>query len=263
MDLGLKNKVMMVAASSSGLGYAVARNLAAEGAKISMASRSVKHIEQAASEISNESETDVLASVMDMTDPFTIESWVKNTLERFGRIDGLLINAGGPPPGRFDDLDDSKWNAGFELTLMGTVRLIRQVLPQMRKQKSGSILTITSVSIKEPIENLLLSNVMRSGVNSLIKSLSSGLGPEGIRINNLVPGLFGTERLRDLDLINSREWRMTLEEVQKINHDNIPLGRYGDPDEFGKAATYLLSDAASYVTGETFIIDGGKTRAVR
>jgi 3-oxoacyl-[acyl-carrier protein] reductase len=132
----------------------------------------------------------------------------------------------------------------------------------MRKQQYGSILTVTSISIKEPIDNLLLSNVLRSGVTSLLKSLSSQLAPEGIRVNNIVPGLFGTERLKELDLVNSREWRMTVEEVQKINFSNIPMARYGNPDEFGKAATFLLSDAASYITGETFIIDGGKTKTV-
>ncbi len=263
MDLGLKDKVMMVAASSMGLGYAIAQNLGAEGAKLSIASRNAKHIEDAANRLRKDTGVEVFPSVMDMTDPFTIERWTKDTVERFGRIDGLLVNAGGPPAGKFDDLDDSKWIAGFELTLMGTVRLIRQVLPTMRKQKSGSILTVTSVSIKEPIENLLLSNVFRSGVSNLLKSLSTPLAKDGIRINNIVPGLFGTDRLKDLDLINSREWRMTLEEVQDINFSQIPLGRYGDPDEFGKAATFLLSDAASYVTGETFIIDGGRTRAVR
>jgi len=263
MDLGLKDKVMMVAASSSGLGFAIARNLAKEGAKLSIASRNVKHIETAATEIRKESDVEIFPSVMDVTDPFTIERWTKDTLQKFGKIDGLLVNAGGPPAGRFDDLDDSKWVAGFELTMMGTVRMIRQVLPQMRKQKSGSIVTITSVSIKEPIDNLLLSNVMRSGVASLLKSLSFDLAKQGIRINNLVPGLFGTERLKALDLINSREWRMTVEEVQSINFSNIPMGRYGDPDEFGKAATFLLSDAASYVTGETFFVDGGRTRSVR
>lgn len=263
MDLGLKDKVMMVAASSSGLGFAIARNLAREGARLSIASRNVKHIENAATEIRKETDVEVFPSVMDVTDPFTIETWAKNTLQKYGRIDGLVVNAGGPPAGRFDDLDDSKWAAGFELTMMGTVRMIRQVLPQMRRQKSGSILTVTSVSIKEPIDNLLLSNVMRSGVSSLLKSLSFDLAKQGIRINNLVPGLFGTERLKDLDLINSREWRMTVEEVQSINFSNIPMGRYGDPDEFGKAATFLLSDAASYVTGETFFVDGGRTRSVR
>jgi 3-oxoacyl-[acyl-carrier protein] reductase len=262
MDLGLKDKVVMVAASSKGLGYAIARNLALEGANLAIASRNIKNIEAAATQLRKESSGNVLPSVMDMTDPFSIENWVKETRSHFGSIDGLVVNAGGPPAGRFDDLNDSKWREGFELTLMGTVRLIRQVLPQMRKQKSGSILTVTSISVKEPIDNLLLSNVMRSGVTSLLKSLSSQLAPEGIRINNLVPGLFATDRLKDLDLINSREWRMTLEEVQKINFSSIPMGRYGDPDEFGKAATFLLSDAASYVNGETFIVDGGKTRTV-
>lgn len=262
MDLGLKDKVVMVAASSMGLGYAIANNLAKEGAKLAIASRNVKHIEHAAQEIRKETRASVLPSVMDVKDPLSIENWVKEVRSHYGTIDGLVVNAGGPPAGRFDDLDDHKWHEAFELTLMGTVRLIREVLPHMRKQKSGSILTVTSISIKEPIDNLLLSNVMRSGVTSLLKSLSLQMAKDGIRINNLVPGLFGTDRLKDLDLINSREWRMTVEEVQKINFNTIPMGRYGDPDEFGKAATFLLSDAASYVTGETFIIDGGKTRTV-
>lgn len=263
MDLGLKDKVMMVAASSMGLGFAIARNLALEGARLSIASRGHKHIENAGEDIRKESGREVFTSTMDMSDPDSIEAWVKATVNQYGRIDGVVVNAGGPPAGRFGDLDDSKWLAGFELTMMGTVRLIRSVLPYMRKQKSGSILTITSISIKEPIDNLLLSNVMRSGVSSLLKSLSFELAPEGIRINNLVPGLFGTDRLKALDLINAREWRMTPEEVQRINFSKIPMGRYGNPDEFGKAATFLLSDAASYVTGETFFIDGGKTRSVR
>jgi 3-oxoacyl-[acyl-carrier protein] reductase len=263
MDLGLKDKVMMVAASSKGLGFAIARNLALEGATLSIASRGQNHIETAGDDIRKESGAEVFTSVMDMSNAHSIEHWVKATVEKYGRVDGLVINAGGPPAGRFDDLDDSKWLAGYELTMMGTVRLLRQVLPHMRRQKSGSILTVTSISIKEPIDNLLLSNVMRSGVSSLLKSLSFELAPEGIRINNLVPGLFGTERLKALDLINAREWRMTPEEAEKINVGKIPLGRYGDPDEFGKAATFLLSPAASYVTGETFFIDGGKTRSVR
>src|SRR6056297_1273853 len=163
MDLGLKDKVVMVAASSMGLGFAIARNLALEGARLSIASRGKNHIEQAGEEIREESGAEVFTSTMDMSDARSIEKWVKETAEKYGRIDGLVVNAGGPPAGRFDDLDDSKWLAGFELTMMGTVRLIRNVLPQMRKQKSGSIVTITSVSIKEPIDNLLFSNVMRSG----------------------------------------------------------------------------------------------------
>lgn len=263
MELGLKDKVMMVAASSMGLGFAIARNLALEGAKLSIASRGLKNIEKAGEAIRNESDAEVFTSTMDMSDPRSIEAWVKATEKKYGRIDGLVVNAGGPPAGRFDDLDDSKWRAGFELTIMGTVRLIRATLPYMRRQKNGSILTVTSISIKEPIDNLLLSNVMRSGVSNLLKSLSFELATEGIRINNLVPGFFGTDRLRALDLVNAREWRMSPEEVQNINFSKIPIGRYGEPDEFGKAATFLLSEAASYVTGETFIIDGGRNRSVR
>lgn len=262
MDLGLKDKVMMVAASSMGLGYAIAENLAKEGALLSIASRGKKNLDTAAEKIQKTTGTKVLSTIMDVSDPASMEAWVRDTVRVYGRIDGLVVNAGGPPPGRFDELDDTHWNKAFELTMMGTVRLIRLVLPTMRKQKSGSILAVTSISIKEPIDNLLLSNVMRSGVTSLLKSLSINLGPEGIRVNNLVPGLFGTERLKELDLIYSREWRMSLEKVQEVNQSKIPTGRYGDPDEFGKAATFLLSDAASYVTGETFIVDGGKTRTV-
>lgn len=262
MDLGLKDKVMMVAASSMGLGYAIANNLAKEGAKLSIASRGKGNIDRAAAQLRDETGAEVRPHIMDVTDQKSMEYWVKETIQAYGRIDGLVVNAGGPPAGRFDDLDDQAWMKAFELTMMGTVRLIRLVLPFMQKQKSGSILTVTSISIKEPIDNLLLSNVMRSGVTSLLKSLSIDLGPQGIRVNNLVPGLFGTDRLKDLDLLTSREWRMTLEEVQEINFGKIPLGRYGDPDEFGKAATFLLSDAASYISGETFIVDGGKTRTV-
>ena len=140
--------------------------------------------------------------------------------------------------------------------------MIRGVLPVMRENKSGSILTVTSSSVKEPIDSLLLSNVFRSGVTSLVKSLSFQEAAHNIRINNLVPGFFDTDRLKELDLRNSREWRISIDNVRKINFENIPMGRYGNPDEFGKAAAFLLSEAASYVTGETFIIDGGKMRTV-
>jgi len=263
MDLGLKDKVVLVAASSKGLGFGIARQAALEGARVSIASRSSKNLDKAAGILKSEvPEAEVFFSTLDVADPISIETWVGATLKEFGTIDKLVVNGGGPPPGTFDELDDVTWHTGYENTLMSAVRLIREVLPEMRKNQSGSILTVTSSSVKEPIDNLLLSNVFRSGVTSLVKSLSFQLARDQIRINNLVPGFFDTERLQELDLRNSREWRLSLENVRKINFDNIPMGRYGDADEFGKAAVFLLSDAASYVTGETFIIDGGKMRTV-
>ena len=253
----------MVAASSKGLGFGIARQAAREGAAVSLGSRSQKNIRDAARRIREEvPDAPVYPGVLDVADPDSIEFWVKNTLREFGTIDGLVVNGGGPPPGRFDDIDDSGWLLGYENTLMSAVRLIREVLPEMRQKKAGSILTITSSSVKEPIDNLLLSNVFRSGVTSLVKSLSFQLAGDHIRINNIVPGLFDTERLRELDLRNSGEWRISVENVRKINFDKIPMGRYGDPEEFGNAAVFLLSQAASYVTGETFVIDGGKMRTV-
>lgn len=263
MDLELKNKVIMVAASSKGLGYGIAKQAAMEGAILSIGSRSRKNIQTAVELIREQVPgTSVHGYTLDVADPGSIEVWIHHTLQELGTIDGLVVNGGGPSPGTFDDLDDSQWLAGYENTLMSAVRMIRGVLPEMRRKKSGSILTITSSSIKEPIDNLLLSNVYRSGITSLVKSLSFQLARHQIRINNLVPGLFDTDRLRELDLHNSGEWRISLENVRKINFDKIPLGRYGDPDEFGKAAVFLLSGAASYVNGETFIIDGGKMRTV-
>ncbi len=248
MDLGLKDKVVMVAASSKGLGYGIARQAALEGAKLSLGSRYENNIRAAAEKLKNEVPgIHVHASILNVADPVSIESWVSSTLKEFGTIDKLVVNGGGPPPGTFDEIDDLTWHT---------------VLPVMRRNRTGSIVTVTSSSVKEPIDSLLLSNVFRAGVTSLVKSLSFQVAKDQIRINNLVPGFFDTDRLQELDQRNSREWRISIENVRKINFDKIPMGRYGDPDEFGKAAVYLLSDAASYVTGETFIIDGGKMRTV-
>jgi len=263
MDLGLKDKVVLVAASSKGLGFGIARQAALEGAVVSMGSRHMNNLKAAEAAIKEElPEAQILSHSLDVSDPDSIHLWVKNSLGELGSVDALVVNGGGPPAGTFDEIDDQTWLAGYENTLMSAVRLIREVLPAMRSNNSGSILTVTSSSVKEPIDNLLLSNVYRSGVTSLVKSLSILEAKHGIRINNLVPGFFDTDRLRELDLRNSGEWRLSLENVRKINFEKIPMGRYGDPEEFGKAAMFLLSEAASYVTGETFVIDGGKMRTV-
>jgi 3-oxoacyl-[acyl-carrier protein] reductase len=263
MDLGMKDKVIMVAAASKGLGLGIARQAALEGAVVSMGSRNQDDLLGAAKNIRKEVEgVRLYTHPLDVADASSVRLWVQDTLAELGTVDALVVNGGGPPAGTFDEIDDPAWLAGYENTLMSAVRLIREVLPEMRRKQSGSILTITSSSVKEPIDNLLLSNVYRSGVTSLVKSLSIQEGKKGIRINNLVPGFFDTDRLKELDQRNSAEWDLSLEQVRKSNFNKIPMGRYGDPEEFVKAALFLLSEAASYVTGETFVIDGGKMRTV-
>lgn len=263
MDLGLKDKVIMVAASSKGLGLGIARQAAKEGAQVCMASRNRETLAAAAESIQKEvSGARLHTHYLDVAEAVSIRLWVKDTLTELGTVDALVVNGGGPPAGKFDEIDDAAWLNGYENTLMSAVRLIRNVLPEMRRKKSGSILTVTSSSVKEPIDNLLLSNVYRSGVTSLVKSLSIQEARHGIRINNLVPGFFDTDRLRALDQRISNEKKLSLDEVRNMNINNIPMGRYGEPNEFGNAALFLLSEAASYVTGETFVIDGGKMRTV-
>ena len=262
MDLGLKDKVIMIAAASKGLGFGIAQAVAREGARVSIGSRTEADIMRAARNLQGKTGTQVLGAVMDATDAESILEWVEATLTHFGRIDGLVVNAGGPPTGGFDDFDDMDWQAAFELTLLSSVRMIRAVLPAMRAQGGGAILTITSSSIKEPIDILLLSNVMRSGVVSLAKSLSQQLAPEKIRVNNLVPGRIDTDRVRSLDKLTAQKLGVTPEQQKAAQESLIPWQRYGTTEEFGKAGAFLLSDAASYITGETLIVDGGSMRTV-
>jgi 3-oxoacyl-[acyl-carrier protein] reductase len=262
MELGLRGKVAMVAASSRGLGFGIARELAREGALVSIGSRTEADIFDAAALLSDETETEVLPNVFDAGEPDSINQWLDNTINVFGGVDMLVVNAGGPPAGNFDCFDDDDWQAAFELTLMSAVRMIRIVLPSMRQAGGGSILTITSTSVKEPIDFLLLSNVMRSGVTSLAKSLSQQLAPENIRINNLMPGRIDTARVQSLDAMNAEKLDLAVEEVRAANELGIPLGRYGTIEEFGRLGAFLLSDAASYITGQTIAVDGGFVKTV-
>ncbi len=262
MDLHIKNKVFLVAASSSGLGFGVARELSKNGAITCIASRTKKDIEEAAKQLRKETGNEVYASIFDATSTSSIISWVNDVYNKYGRIDGLLVNAGGPPKGMFEELSDEDWLKGFELTLMSAVRLIREVLEPMKKSGGGSILTVTSTAVKEPIDVLLLSNVFRSGVTSLVKSLSKDLAKYHIRVNNLIPGRINTERLKALDTIIAKKEGISLQEAQAATQSQISLGRYGTIEEFGKAGAFLLSDAASYITGSSLVIDGGLTKTV-
>jgi 3-oxoacyl-[acyl-carrier protein] reductase len=257
MKLGLTNKIAMVGGASKGLGYAVARALAAEGALVSIASRDESSIVRAAAAIEQESGTPTLAVAADLASAAGIERWHAATVERFGGVDLLFANTGGPPAGTALSLDDQAWYAAFDLLLMSVVRTVRLVVPSMRARGGGAVLVGTSSSVKEPIAILALSNVMRSGVTSLAKTLSFELAADKIRVNTLIPGRIATDRLRQLDEINARSSGLPLEEQQKRNAATIPLGRYGSPDDFGRVGAFLLSDAASYITGAAVQVDGG------
>lgn len=260
MDLGLKDKVALVAASSKGLGFGVARALAQEGARVSMCSRNGDDVTAAAKRLSDETGAKTLATACDVINAESIQAWVDRTVGEWGKIDALLVNAGGPPAGLFKDFTDEQWRAGFELTLMSTVRMIRAALPHMNQ--GGAILTITSTSIAEPIERLILSTVMRSGVLGLVKTLADELAPQGIRVNNLIPGRLDTERVAALDHNTAKNLGISFEEARERSVTRIPLKRLGTIDEFGAAGAFLLSPAAAYITGASLRVDGGAMRSV-
>jgi len=262
MDLGLKNKVAMVGGASKGLGFAVAKALAGEGAQVVIASRDEDAITRAAQTISRETGGLAIAVAADLSNADAIAQWHAATLKQFGGVDLLFANTGGPPAGTALGFDDAAWQAAFDLLLMSVIRTVRLVVPSMRARGGGAILVGTSSSVKEPIANLALSNVLRSGVTSLAKTLSLELAPDKIRVNTLIPGRIATDRLRQLDEINAKRSGIALEDQQARAAATIPLGRYGAPDDFGRMGAFLLSDAASYVTGASVQVDGGMIKGL-
>lgn len=249
MELGLTGKVVLVPASSQGLGRAIALGFAREGARVAMCGRDSAAIEAAAAE-ARVLGADVLAVQADLRNPGDIADFVESTVERFGGIDVLVTNAGGPPAGTFD------------LTLMSAVRLIRAALPSMRQRGGGRIILLTSSSVKEPIPNLILSNVFRAGVRALAKTLSEELASENIRVNTVVPGRIATRRLDELDQANAERAGMDISTMRAQVLKQIPMGRYGEPSEFADAVVFLASDRASYITGATLQVNGGMIRSL-
>ena len=262
MDLGLKYKVAMVGGASKGLGLAVARALALEGAQVSMASRDADAIASAAEALHSESGAPVFGMAADLSAADAIAAWHTATVERFGGVDLLFVNTGGPPAGPVLTFDDAAWEASFQLLVMSALRLVRLAVPSMQTRGGGAILMGTSSSVKEPIANLAISNVLRASVAALAKTLAIELAPSGIRVNNLIPGRIDTDRVRQLDEINGKRAGISAGEQQKKAAAAIPLGRYGAPDEFGRVAAFLLSGAASYITGASVQVDGGLIRGV-
>lgn len=257
MNLGLEGKVVMVGGASKGLGYAVARAVAGEGGVLSIASRDRAAVDRAAATIARETGARVHAVAADLSRADAIADWHAQTLQQFGGIDALFANTGGPPAGTALAFDDAAWQSAFELLLMSVVRTVRLVVPSMKARGGGAIVIGTSSSVKEPIANLALSNVLRAAVTSLAKTLSLELAPERIRVNTLIPGRIDTDRLRQLDEINSQRGSIPLDEHRKKMMATVPMGRYGAPDEFGRTGAFLLSDAASYITGANVQVDGG------
>ena len=252
----------MVSAASQGLGYAIARALAAEGARVSIAARNQETIAGAAARIAEETGAEVNWSVADVGSVDAIQAWHDATLERFGGVDMLVTNSGGPPAGPASGFEEAAWKQAFDLLVLSAVRTIRTVLPSMEARGGGSILMLTSSSVKNPIPNLGLSNVIRPSVSALAKSFADEFAGRKIRVNQLVPGRIATERLTYLDDANAKRAGVTLEEQRKRSAAAIPMGRYGTPDEFARAAVFLLSDAASYITGATLQVDGGAIRTI-
>jgi 3-oxoacyl-[acyl-carrier protein] reductase len=262
MDLGLNGRVALVAAASRGLGQAVAVALAEEGARVAMFSRRQEAIEAAAAEVRRRTGAELLPLAADVNNPQDLEQVVRATVEQFGRLDILVNNAGGPPPGTFDTLSEEQWQQAVNLTLMSAVRLTRLALPHLRTQGGGRIINLTSSSVREPIANLMLSNAIRSAVAGWAKTLATELAPENILVNCVAPGRIDTERLQELDAANAQRQGRPAEEIRRANETAIPLGRYGQPEEFAAAVAFLASERASYITGTTLYVDGGKLASV-
>jgi 3-oxoacyl-[acyl-carrier protein] reductase len=262
MDLGLKNKIAMVAGASRGLGFGVARALAREGASVSMSSSNERAIEAAAKTIGQETGAEVLGTACDVRSGGAIARWADATRQRFGGVDLLFTNSGGPPAGQAVSFDDAAWQAASELLVFSVIRMVRAVVPSMIERGGGAILMSTSSSVKEPIANLGLSTVMRASVSALSKTLALELASKNIRVNQIIPGRIDTDRVRQLDEINARHAGILLEEQKTRAAGSIPLGRYGEIDEYGRAAAFLLSDAARYITGATLQVDGGQIHSV-
>jgi len=262
MDLGVRNKVAMVGGASKGLGYAVARALASEGAHVSMASRDSAAIAKAAATLAHETGGQALGVAADLSTAAGIDAWHGATMKQYGGVDLLFANTGGPPTGTALGFDDAAWQSAFELLLLSVIRTVRLVVPSMRARGGGAILIGTSSTVKEPVQMLALSNVMRSGVTSLAKTLSVELAPDGIRVNTLVPGRIATDRLTYLDSVNAQKAGIAVEEQRKRALSTIPLGRYGAPEDFGRVGAFLLSDAASYITGTAVPVDGGLIKTI-
>jgi 3-oxoacyl-[acyl-carrier protein] reductase len=262
MDLGLKGKVALVAAASKGLGRAVAEELAAEGAKLAICSRDAEAIETVGREIAEATGAEVMARAADVSRATDIAAFVDTALAIYGRIDILFTNSGGPPPGRFETLNLAAWQKAAELTLFAPVEFARLVLPGMKERRWGRILNVTSIAVKQPVENLMLSNSLRAAVTGWARTLANEVGASGVTVNNLLPGYTRTERIVELSHAISKREGITTEQAVARWEREIPIGRLAEPREFAALAAFVASERASYITGQSIAVDGGWIKAL-
>jgi len=262
MDLGLKGKVAFVAAASQGLGRAAAEELAAEGASLILNSRSESKIAAVCDEIRGRFGTDVLPASGDLSETASLEKAVDWGLSHFGKIDILVTNIGGPPAGKFESLSREAWDAAGRSLLISVVDLTRLVLPGMKERRWGRILNITSIAVKQPVDNLILSNSLRAAVTGFAKTIANEVAEFGVTVNNILPGYTSTERVEQLARSISENEGISVDEAKKRWESQIPMKRLGRPDEFAALAAFLVSERASYITGSSIAVDGGWIRSL-
>ena len=262
MDLGIKGKIALVAAASSGLGRAVAEELAAEGTSLVLCARDGNKLRQTAESIKQSSNTDVLPITADVTSKADLERLVSSAIQRFGRIDILVTNAGGPPAGNFDQISSDQWEHAARLTLFSAIELARLVLPGMKTRRWGRILNITSIAVKQPVDNLILSNSLRAAVTGFARTLANEVAGDGITVNNILPGYTRTERVEELAQMIAQKQGIDAASVKAKWELEIPMRRLGEPLEFAALAAFLVSERAAYITGTSIQVDGGWIRSL-
>jgi 3-oxoacyl-[acyl-carrier protein] reductase len=257
MDLGLKNRVALVAASSQGIGRATAEAFAAEGCRVAMCARNQQTLQAAADKIRKEHNAEVLAEAFDVTDAAAVSRFVAAIVQKFGTVDICVTNAGGPPAKGFLSASLQDWQRAVELNFLSTVYFAREVIPQMQRQRWGRIITLTSITTKQPVADLVLSNAVRAAVVGLVKSLANEFGKDGILVNNVGPGFTATDRLKELAKTRAAASGKTEQELFDGWAADAPLKRLGQPREVAETIVWLASERASYITGQTVLVDGG------